>query len=133
MKKGNVVKMIIGVLVIGAGTGYFMFRAMQSSWSYYYSVDDYYAADTEMIKNCSLRIAGIVKHGTVVRDMEKVNLRFTLAGTKNEIPVSYKGSIPDNFVENGEVVVEGRLNTAGIFQADMIMTKCESKYKAKVK
>lgn len=55
-----------------------------------------------------------------------------LSGSDNEIQVQYHGSIPDNFVEEGEVVVEGRLDTSGIFQADMLMTKCESKYKAKV-
>jgi cytochrome c-type biogenesis protein CcmE len=109
-----------------------MLEAMKSSISYYYSVDDY-ATNAEVIKNHSLRLAGIVKESSVVRDLEKVDLRFTLAGTNNEIPVSYKGSIPDNFVEEGEVVVEGRVDTNGIFQADILMTKCESKYKAKVK
>ena len=60
-------------------------------------------------------------------------LTFTLAGTGNELSVNYKGTIPDNFIEDGEVVVEGMLDTSGVFQADTLMTKCESKYKAKVK
>ncbi len=33
----------------------------------------------------------------------------------------------------GSAVVEGRLDISGVFQADRLMTKCESKYKAKVK
>jgi cytochrome c-type biogenesis protein CcmE len=61
-----------------------------------------------------------------------VKLQFTLAGAEAELPVQYHGVVPDNFVENREVVVEGRLAAAGVFQADKLMTRCESKYQAKV-
>ncbi len=132
MKTKTIVKVIVSIIVIGGGVTYFMYQAMQSSWSYYYSVDDF-TANSAAIKNQSLRIAGVVKQGSVTRNMEKMNLMFILAGSNNEVPVSYEGSVPDNFTENGEVVVEGRLDTSGIFQADMLMTKCESKYKTKVK
>jgi cytochrome c-type biogenesis protein CcmE len=109
-----------------------MYQAMQSSWSYYYSVDEF-SANTSPPKNTSLRVAGKVKEGTVARDLQKMLLTFTLAGASSEITVSFAGTIPDNFAENIEVVVEGRLDTSGSFQADRLMTKCESKYKAKVK
>ena len=132
MKTKTIVKTLIGIIVIGGGISYFMYQAMQSSWSYYYSVDDFVANSTAA-QSHSLRIAGIVKQGTVARDAEKMNLSFTLAGSDNQIPVQYEGSVPDNFTEGGEVVVGGRLDTEGVFRADMLMTKCESKYKAKVK
>ena len=45
----------------------------------------------------------------------------------------YTGVEPDNFVEDREVVVEGRLEPTGVFQADTLMTRCESKYQTKVK
>jgi cytochrome c-type biogenesis protein CcmE len=131
MKTKTVVKTLIGIIVIGGGVGYFMFQAMQSSWSYYYSVDEL-SANTAAVRNTSLRVAGRVKEGTVVRDLQKMLLTFTLAGAGSEVPVSFSGTIPDNFTEDIEVVVEGRLDTAGVFQADKLMTKCESKYKAKV-
>jgi len=40
--------------------------------------------------------------------------------------------VPDNFAEDREVVVEGHLGTSGVFQADTLLTRCESKYKVKV-
>lgn len=132
MKKKTIVKVIVAVLVIGGGVGYFMYQAMQSSWAYYYSVDEF-SAHNSAVKNQSFRIAGRVKHGSVIRDLQKMNLTFTLAGAKAEIPVLYEGSVPDNFAEDIEVVVEGRLDITGVFQADLIMTRCESKYKVKVK
>ena len=132
MKTKIIVKTLIGIIVIGGGISYFTYQAMQSSWAYYYSVDDF-AANKAAVKNSTFRIAGTVKPGSVIRNMEEMNLKFTLAGTGNELSVNYKGTIPDNFIEDGEVVVEGMLDTSGTFQANTLMTKCESKYKAKVK
>lgn len=131
MKTKMIVKILIGVIVIGGGLGYFTYQAMQSSWSYYYSVDEFSANISDM-NNYSLRIAGRVKPGSVNRDLQNMNLTFTLAGAKTEIPVFYKGTVPDNFTEDIEVVVEGRLDENKSFKAKTLMTKCESKYKAKV-
>jgi len=132
MKTRTIVKALAGMIVIGGGVGYFMYQAMQSSWSYYYSVDDF-SANISTVKNHSFRIAGRVKQGSVARDLQKMDLTFTLAGSESELSVRYKGSVPDNFAEGREVVVEGRLDTSGVFQADLLMTRCESKYKVKVK
>ena len=131
MKTKMIFKILIGVIVIGGGLGYFTFQAMQSSWSYYYSVDEFSANISDM-NNYSLRIAGRVKPGSVNRDLQNMNLTFTLAGAKTEIPVIYVGTVPDNFTEDIEVVVEGRLDENKSFKAKTLMTKCESKYKAKV-
>lgn len=131
MKTKMILKILIGVTVIGGGLGYFTFQAMQSSWSYYYSVDEFSANISDM-NNYSFRIAGKVKPGSVNRDLQKMNLTFTLAGTKTEIPVLYEGTVPDNFTDDIEVVVEGRLDENKSFKAKTLMTKCESKYKAKV-
>jgi cytochrome c-type biogenesis protein CcmE len=131
MKTKMILKILIGVTVIGGGLGYFTFQAMQSSWSYYYSVDEFSANISDM-NNYSFRIAGRVKPGSVNRDLQKMNLTFTLAGTKTEIPVLYEGTVPDNFTDDIEVVVEGRLDENKSFKAKTLMTKCESKYKAKV-
>lgn len=132
MKTKTIVKVVVGIIVIGGGVGYFMYQAMQSSWAYYYSVDEF-SANSSGVKNHSLRIAGRVKQGSVARDLQKMDLTFTLAGSKSEVPIHYKGSVPDNFAEDREVVVQGRLDTTGVFQANQLMTRCESKYKAKVK
>ena len=131
MKTKYIFKILIGVIVIGGGLGYFTYQAMQSSWSYYYSVDEFNANIADM-NNYSLRIAGRVKPGSVKRNLEKMNLTFTLAGAKTEIPVLYEGTVPENFAEDIEVVVEGKLDSNQSFKAKTLMTKCESKYKAKV-
>jgi cytochrome c-type biogenesis protein CcmE len=132
MKSKIIVKVLVGVVVIGGGLGYFLYQALQSSWAYYYSVDEFSAAGAGAPEH-SFRLAGRVKPGSIVRDLEHLTLRFTLSGSKAELPVQYQGVTPDNFVEDKEVVVEGHLTGTGVFQADTLMTRCESKYQAKVK
>lgn len=132
MRNKTVAKALAAIIVIGGGIGYFVYEAMQSSWSYYYSVDDFASAD-KALQGHSFRLAGRVKPGSVARDVEDASLQFTLAGAQAELPVRYSGIVPDNFVEDREVVVEGRLEPAGVFHADTLMTRCESKYQAKVK
>ena len=132
MKKKTIVKVVIGVVLIGGSVSYFVYQAMQSSWAYYYSVDDF-AANKSAVQNHSLRIAGRVKKGSIERDLQRMHLSFMLAGAEAALPVSYEGPVPDNFAEDVEVVVDGRLDTSGLFQADKLMTRCESKYRAKLK
>jgi cytochrome c-type biogenesis protein CcmE len=132
MKRKTIVKTAIGAVLIGGSMAYFVYQAMQSSWAYYYSVDDF-AAHRSVVENHSLRIAGRVRKGSVERDLQKMHLTFTLAGAETALPVSYEGVVPDNFTEDAEVVVEGHLAPGGIFRANKLMTKCESKYRAKVK
>lgn len=131
MKTMTIVKVLIGVVVIGGGISYFMYQAMRSSWAYYYSVDDFAVAEAGAQKH-SFRLAGRVKPGSIERDLTAMTLQFTLAGAEAELAIQYSGVVPDNFMEDREVVVEGRLSAAGVFQADKLLTRCESKYQAKV-
>jgi len=132
MKRKTLVKGLIGLLVIGGALAYFIYEAMQSSWSYYYSVDQFSAKVSEAGKY-SFRVAGKVKPGSISQDLENMLLTFTLTGTESTLQVRYQGVVPDNFAEGRDVVVEGRLSPEGIFQADKLMTRCESKYRAKVR
>jgi len=132
MKTKTIVKIVVGVVLIGGSMSYFIYQAMQSSWAYYYSVDDL-AAHEAAARNHSLRIAGRVKKGSVQNDLQNMRLAFNLTGAKTTLPVEYEGVVPDNFAEDIEVVVEGHLATTGEFQAEKLLTRCESKYRAKVK
>jgi len=126
------VKTAASLILIAAGISYFVYLSMRSSWSYYYSVDDF-MANPDAASAASLRLAGIVKPGTVERDMEPMTLTFTLAGAASELKVEYGKVVPGNFSQGREVVVEGRLGPDGVFHADMLMTRCESKYKSRLR
>ena len=124
------VKLIIGAVLIGGAVVYFGYTAFRAPWSYYLSVDDFTANKTAAASH-TLRLAGKVQRGSVTREVEKMQLNFNLAGSRNSLPVNYRGAVPDNFAEDREVVVEGRMDSKGTFQADKLLTRCESKYQAK--
>jgi len=44
--------------------------------------------------------------------------------------VAYPGIKPAMFAEGREVIVEGNVESGGVFHADTLMTKCPSKYEA---
>lgn len=132
MKKNTIIKAIVAVVLIGGSMVYLIYQVTQSPFSYYYSVDEF-SMKMNIAKNNSVRLAGKVGKGTIERDVQQMLLKFTLTGEKNSLPVKYEGVVPDNFADDIEVVVEGQLADSGVFEAKKVMTRCESKYKAKVK
>ena len=78
-------------------------------------------------------LVGIVV-GNPSGDAHAGGLRFTLRDRKSSanVPILYKGSVPDLFKTGREVVVDGKLR-GGTFVAvpDTLVTKCPSKYTPK--
>ena len=58
------------------------------------------------------------------------NLTFIITDGLESLDVVYKGTMPNNFGDQTQVVIEGKLDSSGEFQASSIMTKCPSKYEA---
>ena len=58
----------------------------------------------------------------------KDEIQFLVIDEKNEILVSFKGSVPNLFSEGKGVVAEGKLVEKKIFFADKIMAKHDEKY-----
>ena len=68
-----------------------------------------------MVKKNSLRI-------------EKEEIKFTITDFKNEILVSYSGTVPNLFVEGKGVVAEGKLRDKKFFVAERILAKHDENY-----
>jgi cytochrome c-type biogenesis protein CcmE len=104
--------------------------AARSNWVYYLDVDRFVeqqragAPDGDRVR----------LHGTVALEGFEVSAadmcaRFKLVGEGDRLPVEYRGVVPDLLAPGREVVVEGAAE-AGIFRADVLMTKCGSKYES---
>tara|TARA_B100000676_G_C17549432_1_gene566626 strand:- start:12 stop:413 length:402 start_codon:yes stop_codon:yes gene_type:complete len=73
-----------------------------------------------------IRIGGMVKkHSIIVNDNE---IKFTVTDFKNEIIVSYKGTVPNLFAEGKGVVAEGNLRDKKFFVANTILAKHDENY-----
>jgi cytochrome c-type biogenesis protein CcmE len=144
MDTRKLTKIIIAVAVIGIAGAYLLHQTIESSWAYYYSVDEFVQTISDATMegggkgaskidgNHIIRLAGRVKDGSVVHNVEKMQLDFELAGQNSSVAVRFYGAVPRNFAVGKEVVVEGRVSPTGIFEADKILTRCESKYRVKL-
>ena len=73
-----------------------------------------------------MRVGGMVKKNTLkIKDQE---IRFIITDFKNEINVSFKGTIPNLFAEGKGVVAEGKLQVKKFFVADRILAKHDENY-----
>ena len=75
----------------------------------------------------AMRLGGMVERGTVQRAPDGVTVRFAVTDGKAQIPVVYRGIVPDLFREGSGAVAEGRLER-GTFVADTILAKHDERY-----
>lgn len=75
-----------------------------------------------------LRLGGMVKAGSIQRQPDGVSVAFVLTDGKADVPVRFRGIVPDLFKENSGAVAEGRLNPDRSFTADTILAKHDERY-----
>jgi cytochrome c-type biogenesis protein CcmE len=76
-----------------------------------------------------MRIGGLVKDHSVMRDGQKVD--FVVTDLTRDLPVTYSGILPDLFREGQGVVVEGKMGPQGVFLAAEVLAKHDEKYMPK--
>ena len=91
----------------------------------------YFLSPTEInnlneIKNNKIRIGGMVKDQSITINRE--NISFVITDFKNEINVSYSGTVPNLFQEGKGVVAEGFLKDKSFLIADKILAKHDENY-----
>jgi cytochrome c-type biogenesis protein CcmE len=74
------------------------------------------------------RIGGLVVPGSVVRAPDGVTVQFVVTDTAENIPVVYKGLLPDLFREGKGVVTQGSLRPDGVFVASEVLAKHDENY-----
>ena len=82
--------------------------------------------DLKTIDTKKIRVGGMVKDKSISISSEKIN--FVITDFKNEISVSYSGSVPNLFAENKGVVAEGFLEDRNYFKAVKILAKHDENY-----
>lgn len=121
------IKLLVAGAILTGAVGYLGFAGAKSGWVYYLEVDKYLADSAYLPQRVRL-------HGKVSSEGFSVNkaglaANFQVQGHTQQVQVSYHGAIPDMFEAGRDVVVEGKMHD-GVFVADVLMTKCASKYES---
>ncbi len=119
-------------LILGCGIvatmGGLLIVAMSGGATYYLTVAEFVAHPER--GTAGLRINGKVDTGSIVRAATGQDVTFVMTDGTALLPIRYHGIVPNTFVDEANVVVEGQLAADGTFDAHTLLAKCPSKYEA---
>ena len=116
--------MIVGALATLAIAAALILNALNSNIALYVTPSEVAAGKAP--KGQTFRIGGMVKDGSLKRD--ELVVHFIITDLVKEIPVSYKGILPDVFKEGKGAVVQGKLDPDGQFVASEVLAKHDENY-----
>lgn len=138
MRKGAR-KALVGVLVIGLGVGFLIYRGITTTSAYYLTVAELRGSDVgrKLTDRDFVRVGGEVVDGTIDYDHKNLILLFSirdLERTDEIIVARYEGPKPDAFEPDIDVLVEGTYaRDENLFRARNLLVKCPSKYESEQK
>jgi cytochrome c-type biogenesis protein CcmE len=113
----------VGVSAL-AIAGMFVLNAFQSNLVFFFTPSQVYKGEAP--KERAFRVGGMVKEGSLVKDGE--NVQFIVTDFAHEVPVKYKGLLPDLFMEGKGVVAQGKLSDNKLFSASEVLAKHDENY-----
>ncbi len=124
-KVKNRIFFLILILFISAFSIYFIIQSLNKN-ILYFSTPTEIQQKQDLTFEEPIRIGGMVKKNSIKSNSE--NIIFVITDLKNEIFVSYKGTVPNLFAEGKGVVAEGVLRDKNFFIASQILAKHDENY-----
>ena len=121
-KRASLLAIFLGISVIAV---FFILKFLNENILYFKSPTDIKTSqDIDFEKK--IRVGGMVKKNTL--KINEKEIKFIITDFKNEIKVSFSGSVPNLFAEGKGVVAEGKLQDKKFFVADRILAKHDENY-----
>lgn len=117
---------VLAGLALVAAAVTLVLRALNSNVMFFYSPSQVHAG--EVPHGAAFRLGGLVEPGSLQRSGDGMLLRFAVTDEVRSVPVQYRGLLPDLFREGKGVVVSGRMQADGAFQASEVLAKHDENY-----
>tara|TARA_B110000196_G_scaffold272371_1_gene248265 strand:+ start:104 stop:532 length:429 start_codon:yes stop_codon:yes gene_type:complete len=104
---------------------FFILNSLRNNILYFKSPTDI-KLEQDIVLNKKIRVGGMVKKNSI--EINNKEIKFIITDYKNEILVSYTGTVPNLFIESKGVVAEGKLKDKNFFIADRILAKHDENY-----
>ena len=105
-------------------TAILVFKSFEENVVYFMSPSE--IKNSPEINTKKIRVGGMVKKNSInITDSE---INFIITDFKNELIVSFEGSVPNLFEEGKGAVVEGFLHDRNYIKADKILAKHDENY-----
>ena len=105
-------------------TIFLVFKALEENVVYFKSPTE--VKNLAELENKKIRVGGMVKKNSVITNDKEIN--FIITDYKNELIVSFRGSVPNLFEEGKGVVAEGFLKDRSYLKAVKILAKHDENY-----
>jgi len=116
---------VAGVVALAVAAA-LVLNAFQSNLVFFFSPSQIAAGEAP--KDRAFRVGGMVQAGSLKRLGDGLTVEFIVTDTAKNIPVTYKGILPDLFREGKGVVAQGRLGPDGVFRASEVLAKHDENY-----
>ena len=103
---------------------FLVFKALEENVVYFKSPTE--IKKLSEIETKKIRVGGMVKKNSIITNDSEIN--FVITDFKNELVVSFKGSVPNLFEEGKGVVAEGFLKDRSYLKAIKILAKHDENY-----
>jgi len=114
-----------GIAIVAAAAGLVLF-ALKDNVSLYFTPTQVFNKEAPL--GHSFRIGGLVEVGSVKREGDGLTVHFSITDTAKNMPVTYKGILPDLFKEGKGVVAQGKLHEDNVFYAEEVLAKHDENY-----
>jgi len=124
------VKFLVGGVMVLGTAGYLMASSIDETAQYYLTPTELATkvSNNPRFAKTGVKVGARVVSGTIVREPSGTSLSFKMTDGAQVYNVVYRGIAPDTFTDGVDVVVEGRLDANGTFQATTLLAKCASRY-----
>jgi cytochrome c-type biogenesis protein CcmE len=122
-------KFLVGSGIIVITLALLAYVGFTQSKTYYHTISELSTLQGSALHQ-RMRVSGNVRSGSIEHVSGRVD--FVLEEQGKDLSVSYTGRdpLPDTFKDGAQALVEGRMTTAGRFDAEQVQAKCASKYEA---
>ncbi len=116
------------IIILSVTSVFFILRSLNNNILYFKSPTDIKLSKEIIYNNKTkkIRVGGMVKKDSLIINNNEI--KFIITDFKNEINVSYSGTVPNLFIEGKGAVAEGYLVDKTFFLADRILAKHDENY-----
>ena len=117
----------VALVLVGVGLAVGLaLQAFQENLMFFYSPTQVLAG--EVPEERKFRLGGLVTMGSLQRQPDDLEVRFTVTDNQNSMTVSYQGILPDLFREGQGVIAIGWLQPDGSLKAEEVLAKHDENY-----
>lgn len=126
-RRQRLILVLLALLLVGGATA-LVLAALRDSIAFFVTPSQLASGEVEPGRR--LRIGGLVEEGSIERQADGT-VRFRVTDTAADVPVIYRGVLPDLFREGQGIVALGTLDEAGTFVASEVLAKHDERYMPK--